>query len=72
MLIVGGDGKDWTFAVDANTTVAATGAGRATKAAGGRISITDLVGQGDTVSVTYRNAGDVMNASQVRITVKAH
>jgi hypothetical protein len=29
-------------------------------------------GQGDTVSVTYRNVGNAMNASQVRITIKAH
>jgi hypothetical protein len=71
-LTVSHDGRDLTFAVDAATTVAARGAGRATKAAGGRISITDLVGKGDTVSVTYREAGGTMNASQVRITIKAH
>ena len=71
-LTVTHDGKDLTFAVDATTKVSAPGAGRATKAAGGRIPITDLVGNGDTVSVTYRDAGSAMNASQVRITVKAH
>jgi hypothetical protein len=71
-MTVNHDGQDLTFAVDAATTVSARGAGRATKAAGGRVSITDLVGKGDTVSVTYRNVGNAMNASQVRITVKGH
>jgi hypothetical protein len=71
-LTVTRDGKDLTFAVDGATKVSAPGAGRAAKAAGGRMAITDLVGNGDTVSVTYRNSGAAMNASQVRIRVKAH
>jgi hypothetical protein len=66
------DGKALTFAVDAATRVEAAGAGRATRAAGGRVPITDLVGNGDTVSVTYRSTGTAMNASQVRITSKSH
>ena len=71
-LTVNRDGHDVTFAVDAATKVSAQGAGTASRAAGGRIPITDLVGKGDTVSVLYRDAGGTMNASQVRITVKAH
>jgi hypothetical protein len=71
-LTVNRDGHDVTFAVDAATKVSAQGAGRASRAAGGRIPITDLVGKGDTVSVSYRDAGGTMNATQVRITVKAH
>jgi hypothetical protein len=70
-LTINRDGKDLTFAVDAATKVAATGAGKATRAAGGRIAITDLVGKGDAVSVTYRDAGTAMNASQVRVRIKA-
>jgi hypothetical protein len=71
-LTVNRDGHDVTFGVDAATKVSAQGAGKASRAAGGRLPITDLVGKGDTVSVTYRDAGGTMNASQVRITVKAH
>lgn len=71
-LTVASNGQNLTFAVDEATKVSAAGAGRATKAAGGRIPITDLVGNGDTVSVTYRNTETTMNASQVRITLKSH
>jgi uncharacterized protein DUF5666 len=71
-LTIASNGQNLTFAVDAATIVAAARAGRATKAAGGRIPITDLVGNGDMVSVTYRNAGTTLSASQVRITVKSH
>jgi hypothetical protein len=71
-LTVNRDGHDVTFAVDAATKVSAHGAGTASRAAGGRLPITDLVSKGDTVSVDYRDAGGTMNASQVRITVKAH
>ena len=71
-LTVNRDGHDVTYAVDAATKVSAQGAGTASRAAGGRLPITDLVGKGDTVSVVYRDAGGTMNASQVRITVKAH
>jgi hypothetical protein len=70
-LTVTSDGKDLTFAVDANTKVAGTGAGTATRKAGGRLAITELVGNGDTVSVTYRATGQTMSASEVRITIKA-
>ena len=65
------DGKALTFAIDNATKVSAPGAGRASRAAGGRIPITALVGNGDIVSITYRNAGAAMNASQVRVTVKS-
>ena len=71
-LIVDHDGQALTFAVGTATTVSATGAGRASRAAGGRLPITDLVGKGDIVNVVYRDAGNSMNASQVRIQVKAH
>ena len=63
--------KDWTFAVDPNTRLVARGGSTATKAAGGRIPITDLVANGDTVSVSYRSAGGAMNATEVRVTIKA-
>ena len=65
------DGKDLRFVVDARTKVSARGAGTATKAAGGRIAITEIVGTGDTVSVTYNDASGTFNASDVRVVVKA-
>jgi hypothetical protein len=65
------DGKDSTFAITESTVIAGQGAGTATKAAGGRIAITSLVGTGDTVGVTYREAGSAMQATQVRVVIKA-
>ncbi len=70
-LIVTSGGGDLTFALGPDTKVQATGAGKATKAAGGRIAITELVGSGDTVSVSYSDVGGRMSASNVRITIKA-
>jgi hypothetical protein len=64
-------GTDWNFSVDPSTKVLYAGAGKKTAAAGGRISITDLVNTGDTVSVSYRGSGDSMQATSVRVTVKA-
>jgi predicted RecA/RadA family phage recombinase len=66
------DGRALTFAVDAATTVSAPGAGKASRAAGGRLPITELVGKGDIVNVVYRDAGTAMSASQVRIRARAH
>ena len=71
LVITGDNNKDMTFAVNANTRVIAKGAGSATTAAGGRITITGLVSAGDSVSVTYVEAGTAMRATEVRITVKA-
>jgi uncharacterized protein DUF5666 len=60
-----------TFAVDANTKVVGVGAGTATAAKGGRISITELVAAGDRVSVSYRKSGTTLHADDVRVTRKA-
>ncbi len=70
-LTVTGGGKDWNFSVDPSTKVLYKGAGKKTAAAGGRTSITNLVSAGDTVSVSYRGTGDSMQATSVRVTVKA-
>ena len=70
-LVVTDNGKDMTFVVDKDTTVLAKGAGTATKAAGGNIAFTKLVGVGDTVSVSYAGTGPAMRATEVRITVSA-
>lgn len=70
-LTVTSGGKDMTFSVTRNTRVLGQGAGRATREAGGSIPITGLVSSGDTVSVSYTEAGSTMSASEVRVTVKA-
>jgi len=64
-------GKDMTFAIDKATKVQAKGAGTATKAAGGAISITSLLAAGDKVQVTYAESGGAMKAQTVRLTQKA-
>jgi Domain of unknown function (DUF5666) len=70
-LVVTADNKDMTFVVTPETKVEAKGAGTATQAAGGRITFNTLVGAGDTVQVTYQEAGAAMRATEVRITIKA-
>jgi hypothetical protein len=63
-----------TFTVDDKTDVVATGASTATakkKAAGEKTVITDFVGVGDTVVVTYHESGAAKNASEVRVRAKA-
>lgn len=60
-----------TFVIDPKTTVTGRGAGTAAAAQGGRIVATDLIGVGDTVSVSYREEGAMLHASGVRITAKA-
>jgi len=47
-----------------------TGAGTAAAAKGGTIAITDAVGVGDQVTVTYRKAGTALHAEEVRVTAK--
>ena len=70
-LVVTGGGKDWTFLVDADTHVVATGAGTKAAEKGGKLAITDAVHTGDKVSVTYHDMGATMHAANVRVTSKA-
>ena len=58
-----------TFTIDGDTKVTGKGASTATK--GGKVSITDLVANGDHVSVSYREMGTALHASDVRVTVKS-
>ena len=58
-----------SFAVDANTKVIAVGA--STAAAGGKIVLTDFVGVGDQVTVSYTKAGSGLHADEVRVRSKA-
>jgi hypothetical protein len=70
-LVLTSQGKDSTFVIDQNTKVIGRGAGTAAGAAGGRLPITDLVGAGDSVSVSYKAMGGAMHATDVRVTAKA-
>jgi hypothetical protein len=58
-----------TFTIDSATKVVGKGAGTATQ--GGKVAITDLVGKGDHVSVSYRMSGTALQATEVRVTTKA-
>jgi hypothetical protein len=64
-------GKDMMFSVDSSTKVVAKGAGTKSEAAGGKMSITDAVGMGDRVTVSYHDMDGKMHASEVRVTAKA-
>ena len=57
-----------SFAVDSSTKVIAVGA--STAAAGGKVVLTDFVGMGDQVSVSYRKAGTGLHADEVRVRSK--
>jgi len=67
----GGSTFTQTFTIDPKTTVTGRGAGTAAAAAGGKIAATELIGVGDTVSVSYREEGTTLHASAVRVTAKA-
>ena len=60
-----------TFTIDPKTVVTGRGAGTAAAAKGGKTAATDLVGVGDTVSVSYREEGTTLHANNVRVTAKA-
>jgi hypothetical protein len=60
-----------TFAVDASTNVVARGAGTAAAASGGRTAITDIIANGDHVSISYSAMGGMNHASEIRVTAKA-
>lgn len=59
-----------TFAIDPDTRVIAKGAGTAAASSGGKVLITDVVGNGDRVAVTYHPVGDLLHASEIRVTLK--
>lgn len=67
----GGGTFKQTFTIDGSTKVIAVGAGTAAAAGGGRISVTDVVGRGDRVSISYHPVGDTLHASEIRVREKA-
>jgi hypothetical protein len=64
-------GKDATFAIDSATRFTGTGLSHKSAASGGKLSVTDAVAMGDSVTVTYHDQGGTMHASEVRVTAKA-
>jgi hypothetical protein len=69
----GGGGSTFkqSYTLDSNTRVVGEGVGTAAAKAGGKIVLTDVVGKGDRVMVTYRAAGTTLHAEEVRIERKA-
>src|SRR6185295_17232278 len=59
-----------TFTIDGSTKVIGKGAGTAAAAAGGKTVVTDLVGTGDHVSVTYHQMSNSLHAAEIRVTAK--
>jgi hypothetical protein len=62
-------GKDITFTIDNTTKFVGKGLG--TKAKAGPVTVTDAVGAGDKVRVTYHDMGGTLHAANVSITAKA-
>jgi hypothetical protein len=67
----GGATFSQSFTVDTTTRVIGKGIGTATAPQGGKGQISDLVKAGDTVSVSYQEAGSTLHAAEIRVTVKA-
>ena len=60
-----------TFTIDGASKVVGHGVGTAAAKEGGKAVITDLVGVGDRVTVSYHQTGATMHAAEVRVTDKA-
>jgi len=68
---VGGGGSfTQTFVVSPTTKVIGKGVGTAAASTGGRAPFTTLIATGDKVSVSYRKAGNALEASDVRLMAK--
>jgi hypothetical protein len=68
---VKGSSSEWTFTVDDKTTITGSGLGTASRkmeSEGKKPNLAELIKEGDTVSVTYREDGGTMHASVIRIT----
>ena len=60
-----------TFVIDPQTKVIGKGAGTAAAAQGGKVVVTDVVANGDRVTVSFNPVGDTLHASQIRVMTKA-
>jgi hypothetical protein len=73
-LTVKSSSGELTFAVDDKTSIIGTGVGtksREMKTAGKKTVITDFIGVGDTVDVSYHEMEGAKHAAQVRLRRKA-
>ncbi len=70
-LTINAGGSAQTFTIDGTSKVVGQGAGTAAAKTGGKTVITDLVGVGDRVTVSYHQTGATMHAAEVRVTDKA-
>lgn len=73
LTIKSGD-KELRFNVDRSTRIIGRGVGtlsREKQEAGAGLKITDAVGEGDTVSVSYHDMGGTLHAAEIRVTRKA-
>lgn len=68
--IGGGGSFKQSYSIDGSTRVVAEGAGTASAKQQGKISLSDFVGVGDQVTVTYRSAGSGLHAEEVRVRAK--
>jgi hypothetical protein len=68
-----GSGATFTqsFTIEPSTKVIAKGAGTAAAAKGGKLVLTDAVAVGDRVSISYHEGGGALQASEVRVLMKA-
>lgn len=72
-ITVKGD-AEWTFAISSKTTVVGEGVGtqaRAMQREGQPLVITEFLGVGDEVEVTYSAMGDKKDASEIRVVKRA-
>lgn len=67
----GGSKFSQTYVISPETRVVGKGAGTAASKAGGKVAITDLIGNGDQVSVSFKADGSTLQATEVRVTMKA-
>jgi hypothetical protein len=68
--ISGGGSFKQSYSIDGTTRVVAEGAGTASAKQQGKVSLSDFVGVGDQVTVTYRSAGSGLHAEEVRVRAK--
>ena len=62
-------GREMSFAITGDTDVLVKGATNAAKASGGNPTLATFVHPGDMVSVTYKEAGGALTASEIRVRV---
>ena len=71
LTISGTMGRDATFkqsiTVDNATKIVAEGAGTAAAKSGGKLVLSDHLGPGDRVTVTYETKGNTLHATEIRI-----